>query len=314
MLSYRFMRSLCKSRLMYRSVTTSVTYPPILDGRPVAAQIREDVAARVRLLRNAHGITPCLATINCTGREDSGRYVRMKQEACQSVGIKSIAFDFPPTIEEEFLASEVQCLSDRGDVNGIIVQFPLPYEMDTALVLNSMDATKDVDGLHPRNVAQQVLADRAAIFPCTPLACMAMLEFYNIKVSGANIVIIGSSNLVGKPLFHALLAREATVTMCHAHTDTAMLQAHCLLADIIVCAVGLPNFLPASFVRSGCTVLDVGINVVDGKVVGDVQADDMRLKGCHVTPVPNGIGPLTIGMLLHNTVRCTEMQISKDWL
>ena len=271
----------------------------IIDGKQVSAGIRLECKARVAKLA-ARGIVPGLAVILVGSSPASAVYVRNKIRACADVGIRSLRYDFPDNVEPDLVIDLVEELNRRTDVHGILVQLPLPPQLPVTRVLRTISADKDVDGFHLYNVGGLVLGD--TVFPpCTPYGVMKLLEHEGISVEGKNVVVVGASNIVGKPMALMLMQRDATVCICHAKTRD--LAQFTILADILVVAAGQPNLILPQMVRTGAVVIDVGINrLPDGRLVGDVDFEGVRQKASYLTPVPGGVGPMTVTMLLHNTL------------
>jgi methylenetetrahydrofolate dehydrogenase (NADP+) / methenyltetrahydrofolate cyclohydrolase len=271
-----------------------------MDGRGLAARIRLRVAKEVATHDGPIG----LATVLVGEDPASAIYVKRKREACEEAGIASIHHELPEDTSEEELLALVDELNADERVTGMLVQLPLPRQIDEDRVIRAVDPMKDVDGFHPVN-AGFLLQGRPTLLPATPAGIMEILREYEIPLSGANAVVIGRSNIVGKPAAILLLAESATVTVAHSRTrDLAGLVR---AADVVVAAVGRPRMVTAEMVKPGATVIDVGINRVDGRVVGDVDEGAREVAG-HLTPVPGGVGPMTIAMLLANTVRAARYQ------
>ena len=268
-----------------------------MEGPPLAERIRAQVAADVAEL-GAIG----LATVQVGDDEASTIYIRLKHKAAAEAEIASVDCKLPHTITEEELLAEVAALNADDAIDGILVQLPLPEHVDEARVISAVDPVKDVDGFHPFNAGQLYLG-RPTHVPATPLGVMALLAEYKIPLDGARAVVVGRSNIVGKPVAHLLLQAHATVVVCHTHTDD--LARETLDADVLVVAAGAPEVVTADMVKSGSAVVDVGINRTDNGVVGDVDAD-ARSRAAFITPVPGGVGPMTIAMLLQNTVKAAR--------
>jgi methylenetetrahydrofolate dehydrogenase (NADP+)/methenyltetrahydrofolate cyclohydrolase len=266
-----------------------------MEGPPLARRIREQVAQDVKGLGSVG-----LATIQVGDDEASTIYLRLKHEAAEQAGITSVDRKLPAEITEEELLAEVEALNADDAIDGILVQLPL--QLDEAKVIGAVDPVKDVDGFHPFNAGQLYLG-RPTLVPATPLGVMALLEEYKIPLDGARAVVVGRSTIVGKPVAHLLLQANATVTICHTHTED--LARETLDADVLVVAAGVPEIVTADMVKSGSAVVDVGINRGAEGVVGDVDPD-AALHAAFLTPVPGGVGPMTIAMLLQNTVRAAR--------
>jgi methylenetetrahydrofolate dehydrogenase (NADP+) / methenyltetrahydrofolate cyclohydrolase len=268
-----------------------------MEGPPLARRIREQVAQDVKGLGSIG-----LATIQVGDDEASTIYLRLKHKAAAEVEITSVDRKLPHEITEDELLAEVEALNADESIDGILVQLPLPKQLDEAKVIGAVDPVKDVDGFHPFNAGQLYLG-RPTLVPATPLGVMALLEEYKIPLDGARAVVVGRSTIVGKPVAHLLLQANATVTISHSHTDD--LARETLDADVLVVAAGVPEIVTADMVKSGSTVVDVGINRGAEGVVGDVDPD-AALHAAFITPVPGGVGPMTIAMLLRNTVRAAR--------
>jgi len=275
----------------------------IIDGKQVSAGIRAQCKERVAELA-ARGVVPGLAVVLVGNDPASAVYVRNKMRACADVGIRSLRFDFPPDVAADRVIATIDELNRRPDVHGILVQLPLPPQLAVTRVLRTISADKDVDGFHLYNVGGLVLGD--TVFPpCTPYGVMKLLEHEGISVEGKNVVVVGASNIVGKPMALMLMQRDATVCICHAKTRD--LAQFTILADILVVAAGTPNLILPQMVRTGAVVIDVGINrLPDGRIVGDVDFEGVKEKASYITPVPGGVGKMTVTMLLHNTVLSAE--------
>ncbi|MDQ3890271.1 MAG: bifunctional 5,10-methylenetetrahydrofolate dehydrogenase/5,10-methenyltetrahydrofolate cyclohydrolase [Actinomycetota bacterium] len=272
----------------------------LMDGRALAAEIRREVAREV----DAYGGHVGLATVLVGENEASRIYVRRKEDACSEAGIETFHHELPADIGEDELLSLVAELNGDGQVSGILVQLPLPEQIDENRVIRSIEPMKDVDGFHPIN-AGLLLQGRPALPPATPAGILELLRAYDVPLPGASAVVVGRSNIVGKPVALLLLAEHATVTL--AHSRTRDLAAVVRSADVVVAAVGRAETITADVVKPGATVIDVGINRVDGRVVGDVSEDVREVAGL-VSPVPGGVGPMTIAILLRNTLRAARYQ------
>lgn len=282
----------------------------LLEGKVFAAKLREEAGQKAAELKEKYGITPGLAVIIVGENPASQVYVRNKHKACTELGFYSEGVEMPEDTTREQLLAEIDRLNKDEKIHGILVQLPLPKALQPyeAEVLEAIDPLKDVDGFHPVNVGRLVTGQKALI-PCTPHGCIRMLELAGVPIEGANAVVIGRSNIVGKPMLHLLLSRNATVTICHSRTkDLAEVTKK---ADILVAAVGKPNFVTADMVKPGATVIDVGINrIAPKKLVGDVDFEAVKEVAGAITPVPGGVGLLTIAMLMQNTVAAAELQLS----
>lgn len=277
-----------------------VTMAQIIDGKVVAAAVREEVRAAVEQLKSSRGVVPGLATVLVGDDPASATYVRSKRKACADTGINSIGHELPASTSQSELLVVVNELNRRTDVHGILVQLPLPPQIDPHVILDATDPRKDVDGLHP--VSQgRLMSGQAGLRPCTPLGVMRLLATTGIDLKGKRAVVIGRSNLVGKPIAFLLLEQHATVTMCHSRTRD--LADEVGRAEVLVAAMGKAAFIRGDWIRPGSVVIDVGTNRgADGKLVGDVEFAVARERAAFITPVPGGVGPMTIAMLLRNTV------------
>lgn len=273
-----------------------------IDGREVAKKWKENAVQRAQALTEK-GVTPHLAVIVAGDNPASQVYVHNKENACLRAGIRSTILRLPESCTQEELESAVVALNADQSVHGILVQLPLPKGLDEARVLALIDPEKDVDGFHAMN-AGKLMNGQPGFVPCTPLGVMKLLEAYNIPTRGRHAVVIGRSNIVGKPMAMLLLAADATVTVCHSKTEN--LADITRQADILVAAVGKANFVTGDMIKLGATVIDVGINRVDGALVGDVNAEEAAQKAAYLTPVPGGVGQMTIAMLLSNTLDAAE--------
>jgi len=272
----------------------------IIDGKAVAAAVRDEVRGEAAAFRAAHGRAPGLATVLVGDDPASATYVRSKHKACGECGIESIGHELPASTTQAALLALVAELNARRDVDGILVQLPLPKGLDAGAVLNAIDAAKDVDGLHPISQGRLV-SGVAGLRPCTPLGVLHLLDTAGVDLKGAAAVVVGRSNLVGKPVAFLLLERHATVTICHSRTRD--LAGEVGRADVVVAAIGQPLFIKGEWIKPGATVIDVGTNrTAAGKLVGDVEFAVAQTRAAAITPVPGGVGPMTIAMLLKNTV------------
>jgi methylenetetrahydrofolate dehydrogenase (NADP+)/methenyltetrahydrofolate cyclohydrolase len=275
----------------------------IIDGIAIAREVRVGIAARAAVLKR-HGIVPALTVFVVGDNPASAIYVRNKVRACGEVGIKSEVVRLPADESEESLLARIRGLNDASDVHGILVQLPLPPHISPRRVLETISVAKDVDGFHLYNVGGLVIG-QTVFPPCTPYGVQKILEHEGIDLEGKNVTVVGASNIVGKPLALMLMQREATVAICHAKTRD--LAQYTILADILVVAAGQPNLIVAPMVRTGAVVIDVGINILPGgKLTGDVDFAGVRQKASLITPVPGGVGPMTVTMLLENTVAAAE--------
>ena len=276
----------------------------VVDGKKLAAEIRAGIAARVEALT---GAAPCLATLIVGDDPASASYVRGKHRACRRAGMASVDLKLAEDTSEQELLDHVAKLNADTSVHGILVQLPLPGAIDPKKVAEAVDPAKDVDGLHPFNVGKLV-ANEPGLRPGTPRGCIEILERHGVRIEGARAVVMGRSEIVGKPLALMLLHRNATVTVCHSRTrDLAGVARE---ADILVAALGQPRMVKGDWIKPGAAVLDVGTTHVDGKLVGDVDFEAAAEHAGLITPVPGGVGPLTIAMLLQNTLDAFEQQTS----
>lgn len=280
----------------------------LIDGRMVAKKWKDYAAQRTQRLIEK-GVTPHLAVILVGENAASQVYVRNKENACIHAGIRSTIIRLPEVCTQEELENAVLSLNEDESVHGILVQLPLPKGLDEARVMALIDPDKDVDGFHAMN-SGRLMNGQPSFVPCTPLGVMKLLEAYQIPTRGKHAVIIGRSNVVGKPMAMLLLAADATVTICHS--KTANLAEITRQADILVAAVGKPNFVTGDMIKQGAAVIDVGINRVDDGLVGDVHAEQAEKVASYLTPVPGGVGQMTIAMLLSNTLDAAERYVGKD--
>lgn len=276
-----------------------------IDGKAVSAKVREEVAKEVAALKE-QGICPGLAVVIVGDDPASRIYVNNKKKACQATGIYSEEYALPAETTQEELLALVDKLNHKKDIHGILVQSPLPKGLDEEAVVEAIDPKKDVDAFHAYNVGKIMLGDYQFL-PCTPAGIMELLKAYDISVEGKRCVVIGRSNIVGKPMAMLLLHQNGTVTVCHSRTKD--LPEVTRQADILVSAVGKSHFVTADMVRPGAVVIDVGMNRDEnGKLCGDVDFDQVEPIASYITPVPGGVGPMTIAMLLKNTVTAAKMQ------
>ena len=271
----------------------------IIDGTACAAEVRREVATRIAARTSAGQRAPSLVTILVGDDPASKVYVARKHKACDEVGMSSESVVLPADTTQAAVQAAVQTYNERDDVDGILVQLPLPSGLDSDAVVASLDPGKDVDGLHPHNQGA-LLAGKAGLRPCTPAGCLRLLDWAGIDPAGRRAVVVGRSLLVGKPVALMLLERNATVSV--AHSRTADLPGLIAEADILVAAVGKPSFIRGEWVKPGATVLDVGINRGDDGLVGDVDFEGVAARAGAITPVPGGVGPMTVAMLLRNTL------------
>ncbi len=279
----------------------------IIDGKLVSSVKREKIRESVAELKAQHGITPGLAVILVGNNPASQVYVRNKHKACSDVGINSIQIYLSEETTEEELLNKISELNRDPAVHGILVQLPLPKHINEEKVINSIIPSKDVDAFHPVNVGKIMLGNYSFL-PCTPAGIMTLLDYYKIDITGKKCVIVGRSNIVGKPMALLLLEKNGTPTVCHSRTrDLSLITRE---ADILVAAIGKPNFIGADYVKEGAVVIDVGINRLDnGKLTGDVDFTAVEPKASYITPVPGGVGPMTITTLLENTLTAAKLML-----
>ena len=276
----------------------------IIDGKKMAEDIYTELKEEVKNLEDKPG----LAVILVGDDPASLVYVRNKERACKRLGLNYRLMRFPQSADKNEILSTIESLNSDKEVNGIIVQMPLPEHLDPFEIVFAIDPLKDVDGLHPDNLGR-LLSGKPRIIPCTPLGIIELLKRENIDIRGKNAVIVGRSNLVGKPLFHLLLSLDATVTVCHSKTTD--LKEETSRADILVCAAGVPKLISADMVKRGAIVIDVGINRVGDKLVGDVDFENIVGIASAITPVPGGVGPMTVAMLMKNVITAYKLQKGK---
>jgi methylenetetrahydrofolate dehydrogenase (NADP+)/methenyltetrahydrofolate cyclohydrolase len=276
----------------------------IIDGKAMASLIEAEVRSKVQMLA-AKGIAPGLAAVLVGANPASQMYVRLKHSACARVGIRSENVQLPEDIGEEQLLAKIEELNQRADIHGIMLELPLPKRLDPRKAMMTIAPEKDVDGFHPENMGALLLGAEKLV-PCTPKGIIYALERLGVKLEGAEAVIVGHSNVVGKPLAAMMLNRNATVQVCHVYTKN--LAEHTRRGDILVVAAGVPGLIKADMVKPGAYIFDVGINRVGDKTVGDVDFDAVKEVASAITPVPGGVGPLTVSMLLGQVVQATEAQ------
>ncbi len=279
----------------------------LLDGKALSEKIKNELKSESDILCSK-GVTPCLAVILVGEDPASQTYVNSKEKSCHTAGIASIVKRLPASTSEAELLSLINTLNLDSTVDGILVQLPVPKHIDSTRIIEAIDPRKDVDGFHPFNVGR-LMAGLDGFVPCTPYGVMKLLEEYNINVRGMNACVIGASNIVGKPMMSLLLNASATVEICRSSTRN--LKEHTLKADLIVVGVGKPNLLTEDMVCEGAIVIDVGINRnAEGKIVGDVDFANVAKKCSYITPVPGGVGPMTIAMLLANTLKSAKQRLA----
>jgi methylenetetrahydrofolate dehydrogenase (NADP+)/methenyltetrahydrofolate cyclohydrolase len=280
----------------------------VIDGRAIAAQIQRELAQRVAELKK-RGVVSGLAFVRVGEDAASKVYVGRKEKACAELGIFSETHVLPEATNEDDLLALIAKLNSDPRLHGILVQAPLPEQISESKIYSAVSPQKDVDGFHPVNVGKLMLGDATGFRPCTPAGIMELLARSNVKTDGAEVVVLGRGNIVGKPMAAMLCQKgknaNATVTICHSATRD--IKSHCRRADILIAAMGVPEFVKAGMVRPGATVIDVGVNRVDGKLVGDVDFKNVQPVAGKITPNPGGVGPMTIAMLMQNTVRAAEI-------
>ncbi len=276
----------------------------ILDGKALSDKIKEEVKIEVEKLQKEENITPGLAVILVGDDAASAVYVGMKAKSCKKAGIYSVVHEMPSTIPQDEILDIIDRMNKNPNLDGILVQLPLPAHVDTTLILEAIDPIKDVDGFHPYNVGRMV-SNLDAFLPATPYGVMELLKEYEINVLGKNICVVGASDIVGKPMAALMTNAKATVTVCNSKTKD--LKSHTLNADIICVGAGVINLITEDMVKEGAVVVDIGINRLNnGKLIGDVDFINVSPKCSYITPVPGGVGPMTIAMLLKNTVKAAK--------
>ena len=276
----------------------------IINGKEISQTIKDELKAEVAELK-AQGVSVALAVIQVGNDPASSVYVRNKKNACAYIGIESLAYELPEDTTEEALLGLIGELNQRADVNGILVQLPLPAHINEDKVIQAIDPKKDVDGFHPQSVGALCIGQPGFV-SCTPAGIIQLLKRSGIEMDGKHCVVVGRSNIVGKPMSLLMLRENATVTICHSHTKD--LKTMSREADILICAIGKPLFFTSEYVKDGAVVIDVGIHRnAQNKLCGDVDFDDVVDKVSAITPVPGGVGPMTIAMLMYNCVRSAEM-------
>lgn len=281
----------------------------VIDGKAFANKLCDDLAKEVQQLKSAHNLTPCIAVVLVGDDPASHVYVRNKVKRCEQLGIESREHRLDEATSEAALLSLIEDLNNDANVHGILVQLPVPDQINDKAVINTISSSKDVDGFHIENVGALSIGENQLV-PCTPLGSLMMLEDHLGNLSGKHAVVVGRSNIVGKPMANLLLQKHCTVTIVHSRTKN--IEEICRQADILVAAVGIPRFVKGSWVKEGATIIDVGINRIEengkNKLVGDVDFDDVLDKVDAITPVPGGVGPMTIACLMYNTVRAAKQQ------
>ena len=278
----------------------------LIDGKSLAKKVQTSVASEVEKLKQEKNIVPGLAVILIGDDPASHAYVKMKAKACENVGFYSITHSMPDTISQDEIIATIEMMNGNPRIDGILVQLPLPKHVDTDKILEVIDPKKDVDGFHAYNVGRLVTGLESFV-ACTPLGVMKMFEEYNIDLEGKDVCVVGASNIVGKPMAALLLNANATVTVTHIFTKD--LKAHTSQADIVVVGVGVPGLIKEDMIKEGAIVIDIGINrIEDGSLVGDVDFKNVSPKCSYITPVPGGVGPMTIAMLLSNTLKSAKQR------
>ena len=281
----------------------------LLDGKKLSKKIEILVGDEVKQLKETCGCTPGLAVVLVGQDPASGAYVNMKKKACDRVGFYSITHDMPESISQEAIEKTIIMLNNDTNVDGILIQLPLPAHIDTTKLLELVAPEKDVDGFHPYNVGRLV-TNLDGFVPCTPLGVMELLKEYDIDVKGKNCVVVGASNIVGKPMASLLLNADATVEICHIFTDD--LKKHTLNADVLLVGVGVINLITEDMVKDDVVIVDIGVSrTKEGKLVGDVDFENVSKKSSYITPSPGGVGPMTIAMLLSNTLKAAKINAQK---
>jgi len=282
----------------------------LLDGKTLSMKIKERLKDEVRILKEEHNITPGLAVVLVGNNPASSTYVNMKAKTCHEIGIYSIVHEMPNDISEDNILQTIKMMNDNPNIDGILVQLPLPKHIDTTKILEAINPNKDVDGFHAYNMGR-VVAGLESFIPATPYGIMELFKEYSINLEGKNVVVVGASNIVGKPMANLLINANATVTVCHIYTEN--LKFHTENADIIIVATGVIKLLKKDMIKDGAIVIDVGINRTnEGKIVGDVDFDNLSEKCSFITPVPGGVGPMTIAMLMKNSVESAKQRILNE--
>lgn len=292
----------------------TITMNKIINGKNMANEIKEELKSKILVMKTEHNVVPTLAVVLVGCRADSSTYVRMKRQAASEIGMNFILKEFDTSISQNDLIQEVRMLNNDTNVNGLIVQLPLPSHINENMILNEVSYEKDIDGFHPLNIGNLCMKDRNPMFiPCTPKGCMTILERIGVKLDGKHVVVIGRSNIVGIPVAMLCLHKNATITICHSHTKN--IEDVVRNGDIVIAAVGRPMMVKKEWLKEGCIVLDVGINSIEveggkKKLVGDVDTEDVKEVVARITPVPCGIGPMTVISLLENTYNAALVQLN----
>ena len=281
----------------------------LIDGKKVSAEVRSSLVEEAKQLKEKTGRVPGLATVLVGDDPASAVYVRNKNKICRELGFQSFEQKLSADTSEAKLLQLIKELNSNNDIHGILVQLPLPSQIDSEKILQAINPNKDVDGFHPINVGKLVVGN-ALLTPCTPTGIIKLLDYYEIEISGKHAVVLGRSNIVGKPVSMLLLQRNATITICHSRTKN--LEEITRSADILVAAIGKANFVTENMVSKNTIVIDVGINRVDGKLTGDVNFEPVSKKASYITPVPGGVGPMTIALLMENTLKAFKESMEKN--
>ncbi len=280
--------------------------PLILDGKSLSQRIREDIRKEIETFKGMGYRSPSLAVILVGDDPASHVYVKNKRNACQKAGINSLFHHLPENITTEELLELIAELNEREEVDGILVQLPLPEHIDQQEIIRAISPEKDVDGFHPVNLGKLMAFLEEGFIPCTPLGIDILLKHYGIELKGKEVVIVGAGFIVGRPLSVLMLWRNATVSVCHIHTRD--IKEHTLRADVLISATGVPHLIKEDMVKEGAVVIDVGISKVEGKIVGDVDFEGVKEKVYAITPVPGGVGPMTVSALLMNTLKSFKLR------
>ncbi len=279
----------------------------LIDGKQISQEIRKGLEIEVAEL-TSQGVKPGLAVILVGDNPASRTYVTSKQKSCRAIGMESVLIEYPANVSEKELLDKIKELNEDDTIHGILVQLPIPPHISETKVIETISPEKDVDGFHPINIGK-MMTGQETFLPCTPFGVMQMLKYMGVKLEGKHAVIIGRSNIVGKPMGQLLLNENATVTYCHSRTND--LKSFTQQADILVAAVGRAKMVKADHIKEGAVVIDVGMNKDEnGKLCGDVDFEDVKSKASHITPVPGGVGPMTITMLLYNTVKSAQKRLN----
>lgn len=282
----------------------------IIDGKEIAQAVRKEIAGEVAMLRTKN-VVPGLAVVLVGDNQASRTYVTNKQKACQELGMNSVLIELPDSVSQDKLVAKINELNEDAAIHGILVQLPLPKHIEEKEIIESISPDKDVDGFHPVNVGR-MMTGQDTYLPCTPYGILEMLKFIGYDLEGKHAVVVGRSNIVGKPVGQLLLNENATVTYCHSRTKD--LAYHTKQADLLVVAVGIRNVVTAEYVKEGAVVIDVGMNRDDeGKLCGDVSFEDVKAVASYITPVPKGVGPMTITMLMKNTLKSAKKAHATNW-